>query len=297
MLDARGLLLVSVTVAVFVCGSITMPCYAAVTPTYQITADDATWTHQGSGIYTVPTSAEDYDNEVWERPIKDDEWSDSGGTRTSSKMYYAYGDLKSAAWGVGESGGKDYLFVRWEVVGAFQHEVGKSKESKLLEAHYYFYAEPADKKAFVIEVPSGKDLGSDFGDVSGKVNIYKEDSEGDVPGTAITTTGEGGDSFGTKQVTGEGRTNTSTFITEVAVQLSDLGLTLADFSTDVDYAYAGVAVSNPSGPETDLFANDHYSENIGSGVEYDTVMLPEPFTLIIMAGGIPVLMRRRRKSA
>ncbi len=270
---------------------------ATINPIYQVTGDDATWTETSNqGEYTVPTSAEDYANEVWERPVMDNEWSDSGSTRTSSKMYYGYADLKYGAWGVDEN----YLYVQWEVVGDFQHEIGKAKENKLLEAHYYFYAEPAGKKAFAIEVPSGKDLGSNFGDVSGKVNIYEEDSEGDVPRTAITTTEEGGDSFGDKQVKGKGRTNTSTFVTEVAVLLSDLGLTLSDFDTAVDYAYTGVAVSNPSDPGTDLFANDHYSETIGSGVEYDTLLMgttvPEPATISLLTiGGLAILRRKRNR--
>jgi PEP-CTERM motif-containing protein len=269
-----------------------------ITPVYQVSGNDYTWTETANqGEYTVPTISEDYANEIWERPVKDNEWSDAGGTRTSEKLYYAYADLKSADWGVGTSDGTDYLFVRWEVVGAFQHEIGKSLESKLLESHYYFYAEPAGMKAFAIEVPSGKDLGSDFGDASGKVNIYEEVQEGDVPRTAITTTQEGGSSFGNSQVKGDGRTNTSTFITEVAVKLSDLGLVLSDFDTDLDYAYTGVAVSNPSSSNTDLFANDHFPVTIGSGVEYDTLRMgtsvPEPASLALLSLGGLVLIRRQ----
>ena len=274
---------------------------ATINPIYQVTGNDATWTETATqGEYTVPTSAEDYANEIWERPVEDNKWSDGGGIRTSSGKYYAYADLKSAAWGVGTSDGKDYLFVQWAVVGAFQHEVGKEKESKLLEAHYYFYAEPFGQRAFAIEVSSGKDLGSDFGDVSGKVNTYEEVLEGDVPGTAITTTLEGGDSFGNSQVKGEGRTNTTTFVTEVAVLLSDLGLVLSDFDMALDYAYAGLAVSNPSSPDSDLFVNDHFAEAIGSGVEYDTLrmgtLIPEPATVVLLLLGGPVLLRPKRRT-
>ena len=134
------------------------------------------------------------------------------------------------------------------------------------------------------------------------MNIYEEVSEGDVPGTAITTTGEGGDSFGNSQVKGEGRTNTTTFITEVAVSLGDLGLTLSDFDTAVDYAYIGLAVSDPSSPDTDLFVNDHFPQAIGSGVEYDTLKMgtfvPEPATLgLILLGALGLLRRQRRGSS
>ena len=68
-----------------------------------------------------------------------------------------------------------------------------------------------------------QDLGADYGDVTGKVNVLFELSEGDVPGST--------NGFGNSQVKGEGRTNTSTFVTEVAVKLSDLGLVLSDFTT------------------------------------------------------------------
>ncbi len=106
-------------------------------PAYQVNGNDYTWTETVNiGEYTVPTEAEDYENEIWERSVQDDEWFDSGDIRTSEKMYYAYGDLKSGAWGVGTSGGTDYLFVKWEVVGNFQQEVGLAKETKLLEGHY-----------------------------------------------------------------------------------------------------------------------------------------------------------------
>ncbi len=286
--------------------SLSQSSFAAIVPSYQVSNEDATWTHIGGGVYTVPTSAEDYTNEIWERPVKDNEWIDSDGTRTSTKLYFGYGDLKSGAWGVGTSDEKDYFFAKWEVIGDFQHEVGKDKESKPLEAHYYVYTKPTGKNAFAIEVPSGKDLGADFGDVPGKVNIY-DDQNGDVAGPGgITTTGEnGGDSFGNKQVKGEGRTNTSTFVTEVAVELSDLGLTMSDFTGSIfDYIYLGVAISNPSDPGTGLFANDFYPEAIGSGQEYDTLrmgttVVPIPAAVWLFGSGLLGLIgfSKRKKAA
>jgi hypothetical protein len=279
---------------------------ADIIPIYQSSANDATWTHQDKGVYTVPQNAEDYPNEVWERPIQDDKWFEDGTTRTSGTTggggeYWAYSDLKAAAWGVGASEGSDYLFVRWEVVGDFKHIAGEDDPvTEELKAHYYFYAEPVGRDAFVIEVPAGKDLGASYG--SGKVFIYSESNDDSVPGSSdITITEEGGDSFKDVQVKGVGRTNTTTYVTEVAVKLSDLGLTMNDFTTEVDYAYAGVAVSNPSDPNTDLFANDHYPYAMGSGQEYDTVLfdggalIPEPATLSLLALSAVTILRKRRR--
>ncbi len=275
--------------------------FAAIVPVYQVTGNDYTWTDAGGGVYTVPTAAEDYANEIWERPVEDDKWSDSGSTRTSSGKYYGYADLARGAWGVGTNSddNKDYLFVKWEVVGDFQWD-GSKIEDKELEGHYYFYAETFDKLGFAIEVPSGKDLGADFGDVSGKVNIYKENSDNDVPGNGITVTEEGGNSFGDKIVNGDGRTNTSSYVTEVAILLTDLNLALNDFTDNpLDYAYIGVAVSNPSDPNTDLFANDFYGEAIGSGVEYDTLMMgtsvPIPGAIWLFGAGIISMLGFRKK--
>lgn len=263
------------------------PASAAIVPVYQVTGGDATWTHAGEGVYTVPTSAEDYDNEIWERPVKDNEWIDADGTRTSNKVYYGYGDLEYGAWGVGaidngegDPDNGDYLFIRWDVVGAFEHEVGKDAEDKLLEANYYFYAELPEDTGFAVKTV-GKDLGSDYG-VSGDVFVYTENVETDVPvdETDITNTGQGGNSYGNETAAGEGRTDNTAIgvgsVVEVAILLSDLGYTLSDFiNNPLDYVYIGVAVSNPSAPDTDLFANDHFSSAKGEGVEYDTMKLGE----------------------
>ncbi|MBX2851252.1 MAG: hypothetical protein KTR15_05860, partial [Phycisphaeraceae bacterium] len=115
---------------------------AAVTPAYQVTDADATWTHQGDGIYTVATAAEDYDNEIWERPIQDDKWFQDATTRTSGTTdgggeYWAWNDLATASWGIGTSDGMDYLFVSWTVVGDFKHIAGETNPiSEGLKGHY-----------------------------------------------------------------------------------------------------------------------------------------------------------------
>ncbi len=283
----KQIIIRALTGLIFIVGQ---PAFAAIAPIYQVVGNDATWTHTGGGVYTVPTSAEDYANEIWERPVKDNEWTDSGGTRTSNKMYYGYGDLKSGAWGVDS----EYLYMKWEVVGAFQHEVGKTQESKLLEGHYYFYAKTAGSNAFAIEVESGKDLGTSFG--SGKVKVY-DDPNNDVGSLSSGT-------FDNSNVVGQGRTNTSTFVTEVAVSLSDLGLSKSDFVDNaLDWAYLGVAVSNPSSINSDIFANGHYSSAIGSGVEYDTIQMgtvvPIPAAVWLFGSGLLGLFgfSRRKKPA
>lgn len=288
-IDLRALLRATATVLTL---TFCLPASGAViTPTYQVTGSDAVWTHTGGGVYTVSTSAEDWVNEIWERPVEDSKWSDGGGTRTSSGKYYGYADLVSASWGVGSDNmGNDYLFSRWEVAGGFFHDAGSSPDFGAgFLGHYYFYYEPAGELGQVIEISGGDadGVGTSFG-TAGKVKFYTEGTEGDVPGTGITVTGEGGPSYGGSTVSGEIRRNGA--VVETAVLLSDLGLTISDFN-NLDYAYAGVAVSNPSSPNTDLFANDFYTNAQGFGVEYDTIRLgtsaaaiPEPssFALLTM---------------
>ncbi len=299
-IEMKRIIIRALTGLIFIVGQ---PAFAAIAPIYQVVGNDATWTHMGGGEYTVLTSAEDYANEIWERPVSDGKWTDSSGTRrtTSGAEYWAYGDLKSGAWGVDS----EYLYMKWEVVGDYKHIYGENNPvTEELKGHYYFYAEPAGKNAFAVEVPSGKDLGANFGDVTGKVNIYNESND-HVPGSDdITVTGEGGDSFGNVQVKGEGRTNTSTFVTEVAVLLSDLGLSKSDFVDHaLDWAYLGVAVSNPSSPATDLFANDHFAEAQGFGQEYDTIrmgtVVPIPAAVWLFGSGLLGLFgfSRRKKPA
>jgi PEP-CTERM motif len=93
---------------------------------------------------------------------------------------------------------------------------------------------------------------------------------------------------------------------EVAVPLSLLGLTAMDLlSSDLLWAYAGVATSNPSASST-LFGNDQWRFAPGKGVEYDTLRfgttstpVPEPGSLILFGSGLAAVaarVRSRRRS-
>ena len=263
----------------------------------------------GGGTYTVPTSAEDYTNEIWERPVKDGTYTDAGGTRTHSVgEYFGFGDLKSAKFGAGTSMGIDYFFAQWEVIGGFKDVGGTKDFGEGLKGHYYAYFETVGATPRAVEVTSGTALSGTF--ATGAVNTFIAASDSAIYGTGITVTGESGnDSFstGTKDSSsGFGRADTVTSIVEVAVPLSTLGLTLADFTSgNILWAYAGVAVSNPSSIETDIFANDEFAEAPGSGQEYDTLrfniaQVPEPTSLAMMglaaAAGCGLQFRRRRRS-
>ena len=251
---------------------------AVIIPTYDVTGTDATWTDTGSGVYTVPTSAEDYANEIWERPVQDNNWSDSGGTRTSTGEYWAYVDLEAGGWGIDET----YLYVNWAVVGDYK-DVDGTKTSEGLLGHYYFYTKDSEGTVFGVEIAGGdaKDFTDTFGGLPGKVKLW-----------------EGSGSI----VSGEGRAIGSTV--EVAILLTDfnefLGRTLT--AADLANSYLGVAKSNPSAFNTDLYANENFAEAIGSGVEYDTMLLtsavPVPAAVWLFGSGLIGLvgMARRKKA-
>ena len=248
------------------------------TPTYDVTGTDATWTDTGSGVYTVPTSAEDYANEIWERPVQDNNWSDSGGTRTSTGEYWAYVDLEAGGWGIDAN----YLYVSWTVVGDYKDD-GGTKTSEGLLGHYYFYTKDSLGTVFGVEIAGGdaKDFTDTFGDSPGKVKLW-----------------DGSNST----VSGEARATGSTV--EVAILLTDFNTFLGRTLTAADLAnsYLGVAKSNPSAFNTDLYANENFAEAIGSGVEYDTMLLtsavPVPAAVWLFGSGLIGLvgMARRKKA-
>lgn len=125
---------------------------------------DVTWNDLGGGNYSVAATSEDYDHEVWERPVKDLVANNGQATWTNgTDEYYAYGDLKSAKWGVGTaSDGNDYVFAQWEVVGDYFHKPGSSKDHVGLKGHYYFYFKPDGLNGAAIEVNDALPLTSTF---------------------------------------------------------------------------------------------------------------------------------------
>jgi len=96
---------------------------------------------------------------------------------------------------------------------------------------------------------------------------------------------------------------------EIAVPLTAFGLT--NFSIgDIEWAYLGAAESNPSNFLGEIFANDAYTKDLGSGlhnVEYDTIRfdfsnpVPEPSSLILFATTAACLVgfgwRRKKRTA
>jgi len=311
---------------------------ASAVPIYQVEDDDVIWTETGpsTGVFRAPISAHDGDNEIWEFPVKPgltllDIAPPDGtdDTMETTDLYHGYADLKHAKWGVGNRdiglGFKDYLFLYWEVNTNSDIKFGSIDTGKELSAHYYFYTEPKGLPAFLVQVPGGKaeGLGATFAGGTNDIFLFEEENytgegagEGDVPGDPdITVAPEGGVSFQSSLTEAVGRRVSSTVI-EVAVALSDLYqgplkslgtppvATLSSFiGIPVDYAYHGVAESNPSDPGTDIFANDRYHPDFAEAqtrsVEYDTLragnLVPEPATcwLALLGFGILVLRARR----
>ena len=274
---------------------------SAPVPVYSIEATDVQWTQIGTtGVYTAPTWAEDYTTESWERPIEDDKWSDSDGTRTSNGKYYGYIDLVSSKYGVDD----DYLYVSITVATDFVQEPGKNPDIKGLEGKYFFYFETAAvDQRFMLLIDSGKDLGSTFS--TGSAKVYLDEEGTPVPGAGITVTydddnNEQNASFDNEASDYVLEARANGLEMEMALELSSVGLEKADFD-EILWMYAAGGVSNPSSISL-MFVNDHFSEAKGSGVEYDSLSLgdgipiPEPATMSLLAlGGLAMIRRKRRK--
>jgi len=83
------------------------PQASAQSPVYHHSFTDDVWSPAGGGAFRAPVSSEIYSNEIWERSVEDGKWVESGGYRTTTGKYYAYGDLSSAALGYDEH----YLYL------------------------------------------------------------------------------------------------------------------------------------------------------------------------------------------
>ena len=287
--------------------------FADIVPYYTTSLSDVTWeeTGQNTGIYSVASSAENYQDEVWERSIEDGKLTGVGGpTWTTTGKYYGYGDLESAMVGIGTSMGDDYLFVKWSVVGGFVADSSGKDFGVGHKGHYYFYFQPEGMKGFAVEVTDAVALDEDFDDSNnqGKVNrLIDHNTDAFGTGISVTLDDDGNemnfDSYEDSQTAGYVRRRGN--MVEAAIKLSDFGLTLADLeNAKMVYSYAGVAVSNPSSPNSDLFANDHYSESFGSGNEYDTLKfgdgkifqsIPEPGCALLIFSGLAAISIRRKR--
>jgi uncharacterized repeat protein (TIGR01451 family) len=270
----------------------------AQTPVYQVDEPDAQWTEIGdTGQWQVPADAEDWVNEIWERPAEDNKWTvvNDGGTdyyrMNADGKYYAQGDLIRGAWGIGEFDGsacvdgnggganEDYFYGLWEIAGDFTEASTDGGPNVVgLTSQHYLYFELPGANAVNINLSSGQDYGPAYG---GTVKVYEDDGPVDVPqpgggAAGVPITGQGGTSFDTETTVGGARTNG--FVVEVAVALADLPSgyqTCANWSQTPEYLFVGLAVSNPSAPNGDVFSNDFYNDVQGFGVEYDTLEFSE----------------------
>jgi len=278
-------------------------------PTYLHEQEDAFFTHEGNGAYSVDTSAESYVDELWERSFEDNKASVSGSKVTTSGKYYAFGDLWKGGYGFDDN----FLYIRFESRGTFMHEAGKSDTSEIgLKGHYYFYfgLENSPTNRFVVNVDDGTSV-SDSG-FSSIGKVY-QDSNGDVGGTSFTETydstnkaeGDASDGFEDEISNANVLSRRSNAVLEIAVELGSINLTRTDIEGAYDFAHIGISVSNPSA-NTDLFANDQFPESWGNGVEYDTMAfqstiesgglpIPEPSSLILLGCGFFTLLSHRKR--
>jgi len=301
-----------------------------------VSQTDCTWEDvTGKGDYqTQCADCEDYSVERWERPVEDDKWEDvSGGAHDGKRRltdgdggkYYGYADLASGKAGTDGT----WVYIQWTSNARFIHIEGNSSPegSPELKGKYIFYFKAAGKNATAFYVDSAEStLGTGGSFVSNSsLKIFQSTDEKDPPGTGIDNTydnsddenastghettitqgDDSGDPIRGRILDLDGGSNYRTV--EIAVKLSEIdGYTAADFAAtsdgtlgNLDYFYLGIAESNPSST-TDLFANDEFTETIGSGVEYDTLALagpgvPEPATVALLVLGGLALLRHRRK--
>lgn len=308
---------------------ISASCYAAtltLTPTYSRFGTDYTWTNNGGGVFTVPTAASDYPNEIWERPVESGKWSDSAPTRTlqSGGKYFAYNDIQSAAMGWDSN----YLYARITVVDGSTWDGSKFDTGVGYKGHYYIYfsQSPQGANGWIMELDSGTSLSGaqvdnspvdEFNPTSASyTNIPTSlfhDANGDVGGSGLNNTFDSNpgeenlsDGFKAENTSDSGKApvyvrrdgNTVHFALKFSL-VSGLDSTYMDALTDSSLVRFGVATSNPSAPNGDILANDEFTEAQSGDTTYDTVGLapiPEPSTGLLAAiGGLTLLTRRLRK--
>lgn len=296
-----------------------------------VSQNDCTWEDvTGSGDYqTKDAHCEDYLAELWERPVEDDKWENvSGGADDGKKRlidgdggkYYGYADLASGKAGADAT----WIYVQWTSNARFIHIEGKNSPegSPELKGKYIFYFKAPGKDATAFYVDSAESTLGTGGSytANSSLKIFQSQDGDDPPGTGIdqtfdnsddendssgheTTIAQGddtGDPIRGRILDLDGGSNYRTV--EIAVKISDIdGYSASDFAisqgimSNLDYFYLGIAESNPSST-TAIFANDEFTEAIGSGVEYDTLLLvPEPASMMLLVfGGLAALARRRR---
>lgn len=278
------------------------PMSRAQSPVYLHTFTDDVWLPVGGGAYHVSVTAEDYANEIWERSVEDDKWVESGGYRTTTGKYYAYGDLSSAALGYDDL----YLYLSFSPVGAFVQNVGESPVYEGLKAQYYMYfgvgSDPG--KRYLVNLGNG--TSANVGGFTQNGKIY-HDANQDLFGSGIANTYDS--TGGTEKDFTDGfeseigsaavfsRSNGVDTI-EMALNLAAVGLTRSEVA-GLGFLYFGAANSNPSSPG-DLFANHEFREAPGQGQEFDTLgaipilPIPEPSTAMLTVTALVLISARRR---
>lgn len=270
--------------------------------TYLHTYTDDVWAPVGGGAYQAAVSTEDYSNELWERSVEDGKWVESGGFRTTTGKYYAYGDLSTAQLGYDDL----YLYLSFTTVGGFVQQVGEGPVDVGLGAQYFMYFGVGNdtSKRYMVNLGNGTSVNVGSYTQIGKLyHDANEDLFGSGMGNTYDSTG------GTEKDLTDGfefeigsagvysRSNGVDTI-EMALDLASVGLTLSDVS-NLGFLYFGAATSNPSA-QTDIFAHDEFQEAPGQGQEYDTLgaitlySVPEPSTALLSVAGLFLVLARRR---